>query len=438
MRAIGLDIGTTTISAVVVDLEQGKAEKAYTIENGSFISAEESWGKIQDPEVIVQKAKELLDKILISYDHVQWIGLTGQMHGIVYTDKEGKHISPLYTWQDGSGDHPCFDGESVCTLMKKKYGMKVFTGYGLVTHLYHVWKDLVPEHAAKICTISDYLGMVLTGRKEPYMHSSNAASLGFFDVQNACFMVKRLEELEVSEKILPKVTDSYERIGSYQGIPVMTAIGDNQASFLGSVREPEKSILVNMGTGGQISVLSDQYCTGDGIETRPFNEGRYLIAGASLCGGRAYAMLENFFKMYTKAAGIQGIDHYGVMAELLKDEDLDDSAEELKITTTFSGTRENPDQRGEITNIGVNNLTPGAVISGVLHGMAEELYEMYSQIDKSVVENKTVMVASGNGIRKNVYLQRIMEKKFKMKLQIAENKEEAAYGAAMTGIKFTH
>lgn len=43
-------------------------------------------------------------------------------------------------------------------------------------------------------------------------------------------------------------------------------------------------LLVNMGTGGQISVLSGQYFSGDGIEARPFLNGKYLLAGASLCG----------------------------------------------------------------------------------------------------------------------------------------------------------
>lgn len=37
-----------------------------------------------------------------------------------------------------------------------------------------------------------------------------------------------------------------------------------------------------MGTSGQISVLSDQYFTAEGIEARPFLHGTYLLAGASI------------------------------------------------------------------------------------------------------------------------------------------------------------
>ena len=34
-----------------------------------------------------------------------------QMHGIVYVDKEGNCVSPLYTWQDARGS--IYDGEQI-------------------------------------------------------------------------------------------------------------------------------------------------------------------------------------------------------------------------------------------------------------------------------------------------------------------------------------
>lgn len=428
MRSIGLDIGTTTISAVIVDFDKKQVEKSYTIENNSFISTDNHWEKIQDADLIIKKTVNLLEKILVEYDNIKWIGLTGQMHGIVYVDKNGKNVSPLYTWQDGRG-------EDICNEVAEKYGAKVSTGYGLVTHMYNVRNNLVPKTAAKICTIMDYLGMVLTDKNEPYMHSSNAASLGMFDVEKKCFMKEELKQLGVDTDILPEVTDSYQIIGNHKVIPVMTAIGDNQASFLGSVENMDNSILVNMGTGGQVSVLSDKICSGEGLETRPFNEGRYLIAGSSLCGGRAYALLQNFFKTYTEAAGIEGIDHYAVMASFL-DEKSAAKNKKLRVDTSFSGSRANPDKRGSITNIDVNNFTPQAFIRGVLEGMAEELYQMYANVDERVRADKNMLVASGNGIRKNIHLQNIMEETFGMKIQIAQNQEEAASGAALTGINY--
>ncbi len=446
MKALGLDIGTTTISAVVVGMEEREILKAYTIPNGSFIETDLPWEKIQDPDKIMQKALGLLEEILQEHQDIGVIGLTGQMHGIVYLDENGKHISPLYTWQDGRGNIPVEKilsedpvpedalseaGRSICGILEEEYGVKAHTGYGLVTHLYNCRNNLVPEGAAKVCTIMDYLGMRLTGRRTPLMHSSNAASLGLYDAKKNGFRADILQKAGADADILPEVTDDFISVGSYKGIPVSAAIGDNQASFLGSVENAADSVLVNMGTGGQISVLSDTYFTAKGIEARPFVKGHYLLAGSSLCGGRAYALLEHFFRSYAEVAGITGVDHYSVMGKIL---DEKNDGEKLKVNTTFSGTREKPEKRGSIKNIGTENFTPKALIGGVLEGMAEELYKMYRKIEKGLAGPKTRMVASGNGIRKNRHLQEVMSEKFGMGLELAKREEEAAYGAAVSGM----
>ncbi len=446
MKALGLDIGTTTISAVVVGMEEREILKAYTIPNGSFIETDLPWEKIQDPDKIMQKALGLLEEILQEHQDIGVIGLTGQVHGIVYLDENGKHISPLYTWQDGRGNIPVEKilsedpvpedalseaGRSICGILEEEYGVKAHTGYGLVTHLYNCRNNLVPEGAAKVCTIMDYLGMRLTGRRTPLMHSSNAASLGLYDAKKNGFRADILQKAGADADVLPEVTDDFISVGSYKGIPVSAAIGDNQASFLGSVENAADSVLVNMGTGGQISVLSDTYFTAKGIEARPFVKGHYLLAGSSLCGGRAYALLEHFFRSYAEAAGITGVDHYSVMGKIL---DEKNDGEKLKVNTTFSGTREKPEKRGSIKNIGTENFTPKALIGGVLEGMAEELYKMYRKIEKGLAGPKTRMVASGNGIRKNRHLQEVMSEKFGMGLELAKREEEAAYGAAVSGM----
>lgn len=64
MKTIGIDIGTTTISGVVMEnktAEKARTLEAKTIENGSFITTANEWEKIQDAEQIVSKAQGLLD-----------------------------------------------------------------------------------------------------------------------------------------------------------------------------------------------------------------------------------------------------------------------------------------------------------------------------------------------------------------------------------------
>lgn len=433
MRTIGIDIGTTSISAAVVRVEDRTIEKAYTIENGSFQDTRYIWEKQQNPEIIISKAKGLLDEIMEEYDDIQSIGLTGQMHGIVYVNAEGRHISPLYTWQDGSGSQPCSGESSVCDILEEKYNVKTYSGFGLVTYLYQNKMNTVPRDAAHFCNIMDYLGMILTERKVPLMHQSNAAGLGIYDVQNNCFITQVIENMGGDVSLLPEVTEELQIQGYYHNIPVYVALGDNQASFLGSVKDMSDAILVNMGTGGQISVWTDSYYKVDGVETRPFLKDSYLLVGASLCGGRAYAMLKGFFQMYGDALGVKDINHYEIMAKFLE-EDYDADTASLMVNTCFCGTREAPEKRGSIENIGIDNFTPAAFTRGVLEGMAGELSDMYQQIEKKTGIKRSKMTASGNGLRLNQYLQKCMCSKFHMSLELAEHKEEAAYGAAITGI----
>ena len=102
MKALGLDIGTTTVSAVVV--EDGALLASVTKKNGYFIDTGAAFAKCQDVAMIEKTAFEAVNELLSAHPEVSVIGVTGQMHGIVYLDKNGAPVSPLYTWQDGRGD----------------------------------------------------------------------------------------------------------------------------------------------------------------------------------------------------------------------------------------------------------------------------------------------------------------------------------------------
>ncbi len=431
VRVLGIDIGTTTISAVIVNDNNCDVERAYTIKNDSFIKTIHDWEQIQDPDKIIFKVRKIIDEVFETYSDISAIGITGQMHGIVYVDKSGKHISPLYTWQDMRGNEEIQFSESVCDMIYTKYNQKVYTGYGLVTHIYNGLYGLIPEGASKICTIMDYLGMVLTGRSTPLVHSSNAASFGLFDTEKACFFNEIIKDLNLDEKILPQIINDFSLLGTYKGTPVCVAIGDNQASFLGSVRDEENSVLVNIGTGAQISVMSDVYFEAIGIETRPFIGHKFLLVGSSLCGGRAYAVLENFFREYAEALNVNEVNHYDIMEKLLRNRR--ENNEKLIVRTTFTGTREEPEKHGSIQNITIDNWNPASLIHGFLEGIVDELFGMYENILKGTLKKEN-MIASGNGIRKNHYLQDIMSEKFSMSVKMAKCEEEAAYGAALYGL----
>ncbi len=407
MKAIGIDIGTTSVCGILINAATGNVEKSVTQNSNAFIGGCAEWEKIQSVDRIMTIAENIL-KELISSD-VAAIGVTGQMHGIVYTDAEGNAVSPLYTWQDKRGDLPYKD-----TTYAKYLGS--FSGYGNVTDFYNTENGLKPVNAASYCTIQDYVVMQLCGFKKPLMHTSNAASLGCYDFESNRFNYAYDAE----------ITGDYRIAGEYNGTPVSVAVGDNQASVFSTLAD-ENDILINIGTGSQVSVISDKPSDSTEVETRPYFENKYLLVGAALCGGRAYSLLKSFYaETFGYLKKIDDGEIYKIMNDMLK------SAEKssFKVDTRFAGTRLNSEITGGISGITTENFTPSSLTSGVLCGMADELLNMYKQMGTV----KSGMVGSGNGIRKNKALVKIFEEKFGAKMKIPAHLEEAAVGAAMFGM----
>lgn len=313
--------------------------------------------------------------------------------------------------------------------VQRETGYTVATGYGLVTHFYNLRNGLVPDDAVVFCTIHDYITMILAGTHVPVTEASDAASFGLFDVEHREFDVAALEKIGIDIKILPQIVKG-ACVGQYLGrIPVYVAIGDNQASFLGATGGDTGCMLANVGTGSQFSVYSDSYMNCPGLETRPFPDGGYLLVGASLCGGRAYALLENYIReIVVRIGGVQMESCYSAMDSILSN-----SGKPINLPETsplFQGTRDNPMIRGKITGLSTENFTITHMMWSLLDGMAQELHDMYA-IYKQQGGKDARLIGSGNGLRKNIHLQQCFTEKFGKLLIMSECNEEAATGAAL-------
>lgn len=424
MKILGLDIGTTTVSAVV--WHDGAVIDSVTEKNDSFIHSEHYYEKIQDVSRIRTVALSIVETLFATYPDIERIGVTGQMHGIVYINKTGEAVSPLYTWQDGRGDEIYKDGKTYAEYLTDITGYSVATGYGLVTHFYNVKNNLVSSEASTFCTIHDYIAMLLAGNMKPMTDTTDAASFGLFDVKNARFDIEAVKKSDIDEKMLPCIAEK-AIIGRYKdSADVYVAIGDNQASFLGALDGNKNGMLVNIGTGSQFSVYSENYLESTELETRPFPNGGYLLVGASLCGGRAYALLENFFRQVGDMLGVKVERVYDAMDKLAEEKVKDIPI----VTPLFQGTRKDPSLRGSIEGLSTENFTPQHLIVGTIEGMARELYEMYRSYLSSGGVSVT-LYGSGNGLRKNKYLQDCFERMFGQSVRICNRPEEAATGAAI-------
>ena len=433
MNFLGIDIGTSSICGIVYNTVSKDIVSIAKIYNTDMLSCN-VWEKVQDANAIVDIVLDLIQELRIQYPDIKGIGLSGQMHGILYVNAEGEAVSPLYTWQDMRGSLLYKDGMSYAAYLSKQTGFPLSTGFGLVTHYYNKVNSLVPQNAVKLCTIMDYTAIRLTGKCEPLVDCSNAASLGFFDKEKLAFDKEALWNVGIDSSILPEIGKAFSRVGHYENISVYTAIGDNQASFLGSIRDIRHSIHITVGTSSQISVYSEDYVNVPLLDTRPLPGGGYILVGAALCGGCSFSLLKKFFsetiKLYT-GEEMDDTDLYKILVSVPYKEVQED---DIRVETLFGGTRSHPEKRGKIMNISCLNWHPENLIRGFLEGMSQELYDFYQLLPNSVRERKTILVGSGNGIKRNPLLCQILEERFKCHLQVSACREEAALGACICGM----
>ncbi len=432
MNILGIDIGTTTVTTLVLSTDKSEVLKSCTLKNDSFMDGRD-FEKLQNPDLIIETVKSSINTVCENLT-IDAIGITGQMHGILYLDKDNKPCSPLMIWQDERGNEIYKDGLSYAEYLTKETDLKAATGFGLTTHFYNMVNGEIPENAVMLCTIHDYLAALLTSTK-PVTHSSDAASLGFYNLKENCFDENALNKVGIDKSFLPKVIKTTSPAGKTDcdflpsGIPVAVAIGDNQGSFLGSVADAENSVLVNVGTGSQVSFVTERVRALSCGEIRPLTDDKYIFVGASLCGGRAYAILKTFFEKCSQMLGGSSENLYSVMDK--KAESITNFSDLLTVNCQFCGTRENPKLRGNIENIGIENLTPENLIFGTLKGVSKELFDMYESENSLLSNPPTTLVCSGNGLRKSEIWRKIFTEDFNLTATLPKHSEEAATGACV-------
>jgi sugar (pentulose or hexulose) kinase len=122
-------------------------------------------------------------------------------------------------------------------------------------------------------------------------HLTDAASSGLYDIGNASWM-QELWDLRQIE--FPIVTDDELTYfhSRFQSTSILPGVGDQQASLLG-VDLSSGEIVVNIGTGGQVAVLSEPQSAVGGIQRRPFFQGQSISTVTHLPSGRLLTSIVN-------------------------------------------------------------------------------------------------------------------------------------------------
>ena len=270
---IGIDSGTQSTKALVVDGKSGKvlaeASKAYGLIKGLGPGAKE-----QHPHTWRDAARRSMSQALkackAKSEEVKGIGVSGQQHGFVPLDGKGEVIRPAKLWCDTSTAKECEEimqrmGGIKATI--KAIGNAVLPGF---TASKILWlKKNEPKHYRQLRTIllpHDYLNHWLTGRA--VMEYGDASGTALLDVRKRTWSSKVLEAIDpLLERRLPELIGSDQPAGYLQAstarqlglsdkVLVSAGGGDNMRGAIGTGNTRPGMVTASFGTSGTIYACS--------------------------------------------------------------------------------------------------------------------------------------------------------------------------------------
>ena len=479
--ALGIDLGSTSVTVVAVRVSDDKAEYLASVSTANDSETTSASDRVigrseWDIEKMVRRAADATRALCekIGSKDVVAIGITGQQQGCQLLDDDGDPIGPFIAWQDQRGkDRVPGSDRSFLELMAERgdavqwggglpmfrnAGCPIVTGYTVPTLFWLNHMKQMPSGVAAAITAPEFLTHKLVGSKRPATDATDAAGWGVLDVPRRHWNDDLIESLGIAREIFPQIQESCtvrgeltedmaETMGVRSGTPVAIPSGDHQCSFVGAVEDSKSTVAINIGTGGQATVYIEGLSglsrnPDDGtydhgwLELRPHIERGYLLAGVGVVGGRTFRTLKDFFVRTARHVfDLDDVDEdevYTRLAQLASDAVNDEPSETISASALFTGSRERPEARGEFSNITPGNFTPGLIALSVFRSMASELAKSYRSAVALGAGPRNRFVGSGNGLRLNPTLHRCMEEAFGHSISIGDVREEAAVGAALT------
>ena len=453
--SLALDLGTTSIAAVAVDPD-GNIVARVQQANTATVSGLPPGHSEQDPlklrELVCQVLSELTSHLPLP---PIGLGLTGQMHGMMLVDPAGHPLGRLITWQDRRANETARlrSGDSTQSSWLELYmescdprelsatGAHPAPGYMGVTLAMLIASDAIPPSTAGATFLADWVASELT-HTPITTDRSNAAASGLFDLALDRWNPTLLHAGRIPADWMPEVVESGTIVGNLTsewaartglpvGLPVCGAIGDNQAAVLGSLPIGETAIQVNVGTGGQISWPVSSFQRVNSMDTRYLPHERFLLVGAGLAGGDAYAWVNRTARDWLRPFGTEpsSDEIYATLSEAASTVPPD--ANGLVCEPLFRGTRREPLARGRFAGVTFDNFTPAHVARAVLTGIAEGFAWFYENAGSARPSGCGRIIGSGNGLRQNPLLVDSLQRRFGLPVVLTEHDQEAAFGAAL-------
>ncbi|MGD8586798.1 MAG: xylulokinase [Chloroflexota bacterium] len=270
MYLLGIDISTTGAKALLID-SQGQVSASATATLAlstpkplwSEQAPDDWWVGIQDSIVRV------LQKAGVPGADIAAIGLTGQMHGLVLLDEDGRVLRPAILWNDQRTGEQC--DEIRARLGRQRLiqitGNDALTGFTapkilwVQQHEPDVWR-----RARHILLPKDYIRYKLTG--DYAVDRAGGAGTILFDLKKRNWSEEVCRALDIPAEMLPPTFEgpqisghinqaAAEATGLAAGTPVVGGGGDQAAQAVGVGAVQPGIIALTLGTSGVVFATTE-------------------------------------------------------------------------------------------------------------------------------------------------------------------------------------
>ncbi len=267
MMYLGLDLGTSSVKALLIDADQAvvaEARAALTVQRPN-----PGWSE-QTPSDWLSAVQQAMAELGQNADlnAVAAIGLSGHMHGATVIDKSGDVLRPCILWNDTRAHVQAAEMDRD-PQFRAISGNIVFPGFTAPKLAWMRAKEPDLFRAVhKVLLPKDYLRLWLTG--DCVSEMSDAAGTAWLDTGARNWSDALLAATGLSRDHMPELVEGSAPSGGLRaalaaewgmqaGIPVAGGGGDNAATAIGvGVTQPGQAFL-SLGTSGVIFAATDSY-----------------------------------------------------------------------------------------------------------------------------------------------------------------------------------
>ena len=274
MYLLGLDIGSSSVKASLLDAESSKclATDFFPKKEMQLTAHEIGWAE-QEPQMwwshLKQAIKSVMQTANVDKEMVKAIGISYQMHGLVCVDKDLKPVRSSIIWCDSRAVE--LGDKAFESIGKDKCLSHLLNSPGNFTASKLAWvKENEPETFAKIYKImlpGDFIAMQLTGETSTTI--SGLSEGIFWDFKNNTVSEDVLSIYGINKDLLPNIVDTFsnqgqvlpeiaEELGFSSRAVVSYRAGDqpNNALSLNVLKPGE--VATTAGTSGVVYGVSDE------------------------------------------------------------------------------------------------------------------------------------------------------------------------------------